>query len=69
MVILLKYQFKTNEYYWKRIRSSCTFTFINTLGPVLKKRLLSLAIVRKMDHLFLKVMIKNVKVPAEVLLN
>ena len=40
IVILLKYlcgkdvQFTTDEYYWKRIRSSCTFTFINTLGPV-----------------------------------
>ena len=38
IVILLKYlcgkdvQFTTDEYYWKRIRSSCTF--INTLGPV-----------------------------------
>ena len=75
IVILLKYlcgkdvQFTTDEYYWKRIWSSYTFAFINTLGPVWKKRLLSLALVRKLDHLFLKVMIKNIKVAAEVLLN
>ena len=35
----------------------------------LKKILLLLALVRKLDHLSLKVMIKTIKVAAEVLLN
>lgn len=51
----------------KRILNSCALTFTNTSGPIEKINfLLSLALVRKLGHLFLKARVKNVKVAVEV---